>query len=300
MPRLSTTLIVALICVVVGAGGGLTIAGLLPSSNSGHAVQSPRTTSGSPPGPTSVSPPRPRAVRPPPPTVVDSAGCKPPPQHPDPVVLVPGTFAATSWSTIAPALARRGYCVSTLNYGNAGTADIVGSAHQLGQFVDRLLKRTGAHHVAIVGHSEGGLMPRYYIKFLGGASKVSALVALAPSNHGTTNPLALVGALSGCTACGQQVAWGSPFLQHLNTGNETPGPVDYTVIETEYDQVVTPYSSAFLVGPRARVTNITLQKRCPNDMVGHLGITTDPVALQWVENALARQGPANPAFAPAC
>jgi hypothetical protein len=35
-------------------------------------------------------------------------------------------------------------------------------------------------------------------------------------------------------------------------------------------------------------------------MVGHLGITTDPVALQWVENALARQGPANPAFAPAC
>jgi triacylglycerol lipase len=143
-------------------------------------------------------------------------------------------------------------------------------------------------------------MPRYYIKFLGGASKVSALVGLAPSNHGTTNPLALVGALSGCTACGQQLAWGSAFLQHVNTGNETPGPVDYTVIESQYDQVVTPYSSAFLAGPRARVTNVTLQKGCPADQAGHLSITTDLVALQWVENALARQGPANPAFRPAC
>jgi triacylglycerol lipase len=275
MPPLRTTLILALICVVVGAGGGLALAGLLSGSKSGHAVQAPRATSVQPP-------------------------CKPPPQHPDPVVLVPGTFDATSWATIAPALAHRGYCVFTLSYGSAGTADIVASAHQLARFVDRLLKRTGAHHVAIVGHSEGGLMPRYYIKFLGGASKVSALVALAPSNHGTTNPLALVGALSGCTACGQQVSWGSGFLQRLNTGNETPGPVDYTVIETQYDQVVTPYSSAFLTGPRARITNITLQNRCPADVVGHLDITTDPVALQWVENALGRNGPANPAFAPAC
>ena len=284
MPRPRTTLIVALICIVVGAGGGVAIAGLLSSSESGHAVQAARPTS----------------VQPPPPTVVDSAACKPPPQHPDPVVLVPGTFAETSWATIGPSLAHRGYCVFTLSYGNAGTSDIVGSAHQLARFVDQLLKRTRAHHVAIVGHSEGGLMPRYYIKFLGGANKVSALVALAPSNHGTTNPLALVGALSGCTACGQQMSWGSAFLQRLNMGNETPGPVDYTVIETQYDQVVTPHSSAFLAGPRARVTNITLQTRCPADQVGHLGITTDPVALQWVENALARHGPANPAFAPAC
>jgi triacylglycerol lipase len=279
MPPLRTTLIAALICVAVGAGSGLAIAGLLSSSK-----QVTRAVS----------------LPPPPPTVVDSATCKPPPQHPDPVVLVPGTFDVTSWATIAPALAHRGYCVFTLNYGNAGTADIVASAHQLARFVDQILKRTGANHVAIVGHSEGGVMPRYYIKFLGGAAKVSALVALAPSNHGTTNPLALVGALSGCTACGQQVSWGSAFLQHLNTGDETPGPVDYTVIETQYDQVVTPYNSAFLTGPRARVTNIALQARCPGDEVGHLGITTDPVALQWIENALSRAAPANPAFAPAC
>jgi triacylglycerol lipase len=232
--------------------------------------------------------------------VLNSASCKPPPQHPDPVILVPGTFDATSWGTIGFALTQLGYCVSTLNYGNAGTSDIAASAHELSAFVDQILARTGAKRVAIVGHSEGGLMPRYYIKFLGGASKVSALVALSPSNHGTYNPVALVGAVSGCTACAQQLAWGSPFLQQLNSGNETPGPVNYTVIETKFDEVVIPYSSAFLSGPSSRVTNITLQEQCPSDTVGHLGITLDPVALQWVENALGRDGPANPAFKPTC
>jgi triacylglycerol lipase len=285
------TLVVGLICLLIGTAAGLTLAALHFRSDHEHASQSPRTA------PQSAAP---KPIPPPHPTVVNSPGCKPPPQHPDPVVLVPGTFDATSWALIAPSLARRGYCVFTLEYGNAGTADIVRSAHQLARFVDRLLKRSGAHKVAIVGHSEGGLMPRYYIKFLGGAGKVSALIGLAPSNHGTTNPMALVGAMNGCMACGQQVAWGSAFLRRLNAGDETPGPVDYTNIETEYDQVVLPYTSAFLRGPRARVTNISLQNRCPSDVVGHLGITTDPVALQWVENALRRNGPANPSLVPIC
>src|SRR4051812_31819847 len=87
MPPLRTTLIVALTCLVVGAGAGLTLAGLNSSSTRGQAVSGPRAT----------------AVQPPPPTTVDSTACKPPPQHPDPVVLVPGTFDATSWATIAPA-----------------------------------------------------------------------------------------------------------------------------------------------------------------------------------------------------
>ena len=275
------TFAVGVVCLVLGAGAALTIAPLFAPS----AVHAP---------------PQHRTVQPPRPTVVNSPRCRPPAQHPDPVVLVPGTFDATSWGTLAPALAQRGYCVFTMQYGNAGTGDIVRSAHQLARFVDRLLKRTGAKKVAIVGHSEGGLMPRYYLKFLGGAGKVSDLVGLAPSNHGTTSPMALVGAWNGCTACAQQVAWGSAFLDRLNAGSETPGPVDYTSVETQYDQVVLPYTSAFLSGPRARVTNITLQARCPSDMVGHLGITTDPVALQWVENALGRDGPANAAFVPVC
>jgi triacylglycerol lipase len=233
-------------------------------------------------------------------TVVDSPACRPPRQHPEPIVLVHGTFAETSWALIGPALARQGYCVFTFSYGDAGTDDIAASARQLATVVDRLLARTRARRVSIVGHSEGGMMPRYYIRFGGGAAKVDDLIALAPSNHGTENPLALEGAMLGCTACGQQFAWGSSLLTRLNASDETPAPVDYTTVETIYDEVVVPYTSAFLRGPVARVTNITLQAACPADVSDHLAITEDPVALRWVENALSRRGPADPSSRPAC
>ena len=54
------------------------------------------------------------------------------------------------------------------------------SAAQLEAFVDRVLAATGAAKVSMVGHSQGGMMPRYYIQFLGGAGKVDDLVGLAP------------------------------------------------------------------------------------------------------------------------
>jgi triacylglycerol lipase len=201
---------------------------------------------------------------------------------------------------IGPQLAQLGYCVYTLGYGNDETGDMAAAAHRLAGFVDRVLARTSAKRVSIVGHSEGGLMPRYYIKFLGGAAKVEDLVGLAPSNHGTLNPITIGGALTGCAACVQQQT-GSSFLAQLNAGDETPPPVNYTVIETMYDAVILPYTSAFLNGPSARVTNVTLQQQCPRDFVGHVGITGDAIALQWVENALARgNGPADANFVPTC
>ena len=65
------------------------------------------------------------------------------------------------------------------------------------------------------------------------------------------------------------------------------------------DLVVTPYPSAFL--PRGpRTTNVLLQDDCPLDPVEHVSIIYDPVALQWIENALARPGPADPSFKPTC
>jgi triacylglycerol lipase len=92
---------------------------------------------------------------------------------------------------------------------------------------------------------------------------------------------------------------GSAFLRHLNAGDETPGLVSYTQVETSHDEVVTPYSSAFLA-PGPRTTNVLLQDRCPLDLTEHLGIIYDPVALQWAENALGRPGPADPRFKPTC
>lgn len=70
------------------------------------------------------------------------------------------------------------------------------------------------------------------------------------------------------------------------------------VVETQYDEVVTPYTSAFLSG--GKVVNVLLQGTCPADVSEHVGIQYDPAALQWVENALDSGGTANPAFHPVC
>jgi triacylglycerol lipase len=226
-------------------------------------------------------------------------GCKPSTAKPYPVVLVHGTYLdMTSWIRLSPALAEAGYCVFALNYGNNATGDIPTSAGQLRTFVDDVLARTGASKVSIVGHSQGGMMPRYVIKFLDRANQVDELIGLSPSNHGTTNPLAGPAGQLGCPACAQQVA-GSEFITNLNSGDETPPPIDYTVVQTRNDEVVTPYDSAFLPeGPR--VTNVLLQDRCPADATDHIAIVGDPVAIQWVQNALGRDGPADAAFEPDC
>lgn len=224
--------------------------------------------------------------------------CTPTAAHPTPVVLVHGTFAdmTESWNLISPALANDGYCVFALDYGNRATAPIEDSAAELGAFVDRVLAATGAAKVSIVGHSQGGMLPRYYVKNLGGEGKVDDLVGLAPSNHGTEAQAAAWA--QGCPACSQQVA-GSDFLTALNSGDESPGSVSYTQIETRYDEVVVPYTSAFLAAD-TDVTNVLLQDTCAPDVSDHLGIGHDPIALRWIQNALGRTGPADPAFDPGC
>jgi hypothetical protein len=72
-----------------------------------------------------------------------------------------------------------------------------------------------------------------------------------------------------------------------------PG-VSYTVIESTDDEVVTPYTSAFLPWS-ANVTNITVQRQCPLDATDHLEIAYDPVALADMLNAL---DPAQPVRVP--
>jgi triacylglycerol esterase/lipase EstA (alpha/beta hydrolase family) len=235
--------------------------------------------------------------------------CKPTAAHPRPVVLVHGTFAdmSNSWQAISPLLKNNGYCVFALNYGDYngsgamgvyGVDDIPTSAGELNAFVDKVRAATGAAEVDVVGHSQGGMMPRYYLKYLGGAAEVNALVGLSPSNHGTTldglfilsnffpGANQFTGAL--CPACEQQRA-GSAFITDLNSGGETVPGVEYTVIQTLYDQVVTPYNSAFLSGSNVR--NILLQKQCILDLGDHLSMPYDHIVGADVLTAL---DPAHP------
>jgi triacylglycerol esterase/lipase EstA (alpha/beta hydrolase family) len=238
--------------------------------------------------------------------------CKPSRTHPRPVVLVHGTFAdmSDSWRALSPLLRDHGYCVFALNYGSFGgsgrlgiyaTGQIESSARQLATFVTRVRSATHAAQVDIVGHSQGGMMPRYYLKFLGGAARVHTLVGLAPSNHGTTlgglfnlaRPFPGAGRLvsSLCPACTEQQR-GSAFLRKLGAGGDTAAGVHYTVIQSRGDEVVTPYASAFLSGPA--VTNITLQQQCPRDHGEHLSMPYDHIADADVLSALDPTHPVKP------
>ncbi|MEU2165339.1 alpha/beta fold hydrolase [Streptomyces chengbuensis] len=229
--------------------------------------------------------------------------CKPSTAHPRPVVLVHGTFgnSVDNWLSLAPYLVKRGYCVFSLDYGQLpgvpffhGLGPIAKSAEQLDTYVDRVLTATGAGEVDLVGHSQGGMMPRHYLKFLGGADKVNALIGLAPDNHGTTLH-GLTGLLkyfpgaadllnSATPGLADQMA-GSAFLTKLNEGGDTVPGVRYTVIATKYDEVVTPWRSAFLDGPN--VKNVTLQDLCAIDLSEHVAIGLfDRIAYHEVVNAL--------------
>lgn len=229
--------------------------------------------------------------------------------HPDPVVLVAGTFAnqADDWAAVAPLLADNGYCVYTDNLGSdpgavlAQTGDIPTAAAELSTVVDKVLAATGASQVDLVGHSQGGgVLPRWYLAFDGGAAKVSTLVGLAPSNHGTTvdglttlaSKLGALGVVGdGLDALGfpsaTQQLEGSSLNATLDAVGDTVPGVTYTDIVSRNDEVVTPYTNQFLTaGPGATVHNILLQSVCPLDQGEHLSVVYDHIALRLMLNAL--------------
>ncbi|MDX3352989.1 alpha/beta fold hydrolase [Streptomyces sp. ME01-24h] len=230
--------------------------------------------------------------------------CKPSAAHPRPVVLVHGTFgnSVDNWLGLAPYLVKRGYCVFSLDYGQLpgvpllhGLGAIAASSQQLADYVDRVLAATGAGKADIVGHSQGGMMPRYYLKFLAGAPKVNALVGIAPSNHGTDlgGLLKLLPYFPGAAEAIEHLTpqgltdqmAGSAFLARLNADGDTLPGVHYTVIATRYDEVVTPYTSQFLSGPGVR--NVVLQDLCPLDLSEHVLVgLTDRIVFHETANAL--------------
>ncbi|SFP65729.1 Lipase (class 2) [Amycolatopsis arida] len=251
-----------------------------------------------------------------PPPGANDWSCRPSAAHPNPVVLVHGLGAnqTVNWQTFAPLLANEGYCVFSLTYGvpgdplpgyqPGGLVPMERSAEELATFVDRVLASTGAAEVHILGHSQGTLMPSYYVRFLGGESKVDKYVSLTPLWEGTTllglstlyqhgQVLGLDPVVDGvlnpiCGSC-PQFLQGSEFLKNLHSVGIFAPEVTYTNIVTRYDQAVVPYTSGIATAPN--VTNIVLQDRCGLDFAEHAAVAADPVTAGHVLNAL---DPAHP------
>jgi triacylglycerol lipase len=261
--------------------------------------------------------------------------CRPSAAHPDPVILVHGLAADQNdnWGAISPFLADNAYCVYSFTYGNVATApgflsqigglsDMTQSAQALAGFVDQVLAATGAKKVDIVGHSEGGTMPDWYLKYDGGNAVVAHFVALSGVMHGTTfwgvswlyhlaqaygYSTAFTGYLSSfCASCLEFLPTSS-WMEALDAAHPaaSPGeaatcPVDgaavdgvaYTSIATDYDELVQPPTSDFINPACANTTtgisvdNILVQEQCPQDLADHLSVAADPNVAQDILNAL--------------
>lgn len=215
--------------------------------------------------------------------------------EPDPVIIVAGSYADHPVADVfyAPLQARLradGYTAHVFGLPGGGLGDIRDTAQHLAEFVGDVRDETGADRVNLIGHSQGGIVSRYYIQGLGGANEVGGLISLAVPHRGTaiTN-LAIVvpGGCIGSVAC-EQLAIGSEFLAELNEGDDSPGDVRYTNIVTVYDTLVVPYTSGLLT-PDDNNTNVLVQGQCPLRVVGHSGLALDGAVYTGITAALENQ-----------
>lgn len=214
----------------------------------------------------------------------------------DPVVIVGGfltgqPIAGVFYSGLADRLRADGYQAFIFGPVDFGLADIRDSAASLDRFVDGVLASTGAQKVDLIGHSQGGLTSRYYIKNLGGAAEVDSMISLASLHYGTAvanlGSFLLLGNCVGIAGC-EQMRIGSSFLNALNAGDDTIGNVSYTNFATVWDELVIPFTSGFLRND-GNNTNVTIQAQCPFRFVEHVGVAFDSTVYSGIVDALRHE-----------
>ena len=214
----------------------------------------------------------------------------------DPVIIVAGTFAGQPAASVfyAPMAARLradGYQPYIFGLPTSGTQDIALTAQALNTYADQVRAQTGATRVDLIGHSQGGLVARHYVKYLGGSSEVDALISLGAPHYGTAvaNVAKLfgLGNCIGITAC-VQMSIGSTYLADLNAGDDTIGAVRYTNIVSANDEVVIPYRTGWLADDGNNV-NVHVQSPCFLRIVGHVGLALDGTVYSGIQDALANR-----------
>jgi triacylglycerol esterase/lipase EstA (alpha/beta hydrolase family) len=224
----------------------------------------------------------------------------------EPILLVPGT-------TVTPAVEyswtyerafnqlHLPWCAVTLP---ASTMGDIQTAGEYIVYAIRWMHAVTGKKLQIVGHSQGGMVPRWALRFWPDTrAMVDDMIGMAPSNHGTVDAFALCLPVVGCAPAIWQQETNSPFLQALNSGAETFAGISYTQIYTVLDEIVVPNfneegSSSLHTGAGA-ITNISVQSVCPGHITDHLLIgTADPVAFALVMDAINHPGPAVPSRIP--
>lgn len=222
-----------------------------------------------------------------------------------PVLMTAGTEVSEAkdfgWNWI-PGLRTEGFPVCTVEQaGQAGlnTEDIQTRAEYVTYAIRRAYQLDGHRKIGIVGHSQGGQVMRWSLRWWPDTrAMVSDVVALAPTNHGS--PIVSGLCLGGCAPALWQQIDTSNYVKALNSGQETFASISYTDIYTMTDEFVQPNlnnsgTSSLHTGD-GRITNVAVQSICPTDISEHLLVgTADPVAWALGLDALTHDGPADPA-----
>ncbi len=213
-----------------------------------------------------------------------------------PVLLIHGTNASVekSLGPTRQALLDDGRCVYGLDYNSM--QPISTSTDYFAAAVDRITELNPGTSIDIVGKSQGALIARAVsLRFADRQpNPIRQVVSISGPQHGVTEGVAGIdltplGAstpifpLVGRDAL-RDMLIGSPYLTALNAGPMTAPTVRYTMIATETDRLVTPYTSGFV--DAANVTNVLLQDGCPQDRAGHLSESTDPRTIDLTLHAL--------------
>jgi triacylglycerol esterase/lipase EstA (alpha/beta hydrolase family) len=219
---------------------------------------------------------------------------------PAPILLVPGTTmdpqVGFSWN-YARAFDALGWrwCAVTMPFDATGDVQVAGEyvVHAV-----RTLSRASGQKVDVLGWSQGGMVPRWALRFWPDTrALVDDVIGLSPSNHGTT--VADVACQSSCTPANWQQRSISAFTAALNSGAETFAGISYTVAYTQLDEIVVPN-----VGPTASsrlrtgagsIANVATQEVCPANAADHFAIGSyDAVGYALAVDALTHPGPAVP------
>jgi triacylglycerol lipase len=189
-----------------------------------------------------------------------------------PVIFVHGYSGnASNWTTALSVFRAGGFSrLYTYDYNWAGSNQI--SAAGLRDKVNQVKAQTGAAKVAIVNHSMGGLVTRWYLEELGGSANVSHVASIAGANHGTT----FAGACLINISCVEMYP-GSLFILNLADGDETPGTASYRTWYSACDGIIIPYTSTPLSG--ATNTNVACET--------HIGFLTNTSVLTQIRGFIA-------------
>ncbi len=214
----------------------------------------------------------------------------------EPILLVHGTAGRPEdhWAlTYQKVLPDMGFDVCTVRLPSFALTDIQTSVEYVVHAV-RVIREASGKKVDMVGYSQGGLEPRWAVKYWPDVrAAVDDIVTLATPHHGTL--LGDVATVGGTFAPAVwQMRPSSLFISALNADDETPGSIDYTSLYSLHDELVQPVlptPTAALAGGTA----IMIQDICPGRFVNHGGQPVDAAVFTLVLDALTHPGPADPA-----